>query len=133
MPLDPDDPRHELARYFKAKGWKKMKQPLRTDWVVRSKKGEAPTLNVRRLKHFSQQLRDILLKYAPELVSAAEGFSRDVIYIPVSALGCSPEVDENGALGIRPRDIEPMWSDVPMLYALHRSVRGLVPSSRGPH
>ena len=30
MPLDPDDPRHELARRLEAKGWKKLRQPLRT-------------------------------------------------------------------------------------------------------
>jgi hypothetical protein len=45
----------------------------------------------------------------------------------VSALGRGPEVDStSGLLTIRPRDVAPMWAEVPMLYALHRSVPGLI-------
>jgi hypothetical protein len=52
-----------------------------------------------------------------------------VIFIPVSALGASPEIDpDTGLLGIRPNDVSPIWAEVPLLYLLSRS--GLIPSFR---
>jgi hypothetical protein len=64
---------------------------------------------------------------APEMVAAAEGFSDHVIYIPVSPLGQAPEFDrETGSLGIRPQHVQPMWAEIPMLYALNRSLPRLV-------
>ena len=47
--------------------------------------------NVRQLKRVSDSFRTLLLKLAPEIVTSAEGFFEDVTYIPVSALGCSPQ------------------------------------------
>jgi len=102
-------------------------QPLESNWVVRPHSSGVCGLHVEGLLTISQQMREILMKYSPELVAAAEGFSEDVTYIPVSALGRGPERDVTGALGVRPQDINPMWAEVPMLYALHRSVPGLVP------
>ena len=102
-------------------------QPLESNWVVRPHSSGLCGLYVDGLQMISQQMREILMEYSPELVAAAEGFSEDVIYVPVSALGHGPERDATGALGVRPRDIDPMWAEVPMLYALHRSVPGLVP------
>ena len=75
----------------------------------------------------SDYVEKMLRKYCPEIVAAAEGFAREIVYIPVSATGVSPEVDaETGGLGIRPRDIAPYWVEVPMLYALARWSRGLI-------
>ena len=101
-------------------------EPLESDWVIRSHSSGVCGLHVERLLRVSQKMRVILMKHAPELVAAAEGFSEDVTYIPVSALGRGPERDADGALGVRPQDINPMWAEVPMLYALHRTVPGLV-------
>ena len=67
-----------------------------------------------------------------------------MVYVPVSAVGGSPEEREIGQdmntgqaakqLLIRPRDIAPMWAEVPLLYALQRAVPGLIAakSSSGP-
>jgi hypothetical protein len=38
--------------------------------------------------------------------------------MPVSALGHSPSLDENGQLAIRPVDIHPLWVEVPLVYVL---------------
>ena len=101
---------------------------LQAKWAMRPvKNSQLMGLDIDKLRSVSDQIRSILLEHAGEVVQAAEGFSSDVTYIPVSALGRGPDVDPtSGYLTIRPRDINPMWSEVPMLYALHRSVRGLV-------
>ena len=68
----------------------------------------------------------MLRELTPEIVAAAEGFAQDLHFLPVSAIGRSPEVDPmTGALGVRPRDMRPYWVEVPMLYALSRLNFGL--------
>ncbi len=75
----------------------------------------------------SRVLRKLLNQYAREMVAAAESFSEEVIYIPVSALGQPPEViGSSGMLGIRPRNIDPIWAEVPLLFALHRCTQRLI-------
>ncbi len=80
----------------------------------------------------SRKVRDLLWEYSPEIVSAAEAFAERVVYVPVSATGCSPELDpETGKIaGIRPRDINPMWAEVPLLVALARWGGGMIPYVR---
>ncbi len=60
--------------------------------------------------------RHQLLQSCPELISAAEGFSRHVFYLPVSALGHAPQTAADGAARVRPCDIRPLWPAMPMLY-----------------
>jgi len=85
-------------------------------------------LDIPKIEAVSQKLRSLLFRYTPELVSAAEGFSEHVIYIPVSATGQSPTRDERtGLLGMRPRDIQPVWVEVPMLWTLSLWGKGLIP------
>ncbi len=75
-------------------------------------------------RHF----RNMLVKLATEIVSTAEAFSEDVTYIPVSALGCSRSILERRrwrgytfVAGDSSNDIQPIWSEIPLLYAIHRS------------
>jgi len=85
-------------------------------------------LDLPRVEELSTRVRALLSQYSPEIVSAAEAFARQVLFVPVSALGCSPELDINtGMLGVRPRNIAPMWAEVPLLYALCRWMKGLIP------
>ena len=77
----------------------------------------------------SREVREVLWKLSPEIVSAAESFAEHVLYVPISATGRSPELDpKTGAFGVRPRDIRPMWAEVPLLYGLNRAKCVLVPS-----
>lgn len=79
-----------------------------------------------RIECTSRQVGDMLRELTPEIVAAAEGFAQDLHFLPVSAIGRSPEVDPmTGALGVRPRDMRPYWVEVPMLYALSRLNFGL--------
>ena len=86
-------------------------------------------LDTTAIERRSQALRELLLSYCPEVVSAAEGFATPVIYIAVSAVGWQTQVDNaSGLLSIRPEDTQPYWVTVPFLYAVCRSSPGLVPS-----
>jgi hypothetical protein len=85
------------------------------------------TLDLDRIRKTSARVEELLSRLCPEIVAASQGFARSLTFIPVSATGVSPEVDEQtGTLGIRPRDIEPYWVEVPLVYALATCSRGLV-------
>ncbi len=88
-------------------------------------------LDLKRLQRISKRMRELMFQLAPDIVAAAEGFSDEVIYLPNSALGCSPEVlrlsGGTEALGVRPCNIQPMLAELPLLYALHRAVPTLIP------
>ena len=88
-------------------------------------------LDLKRLQQVSQKVRKLLMDLAPDIVAAAEGFSEEVLYFPNSALGCSPEIfrlpSGEEALGVRPCNLRPMLSELPLLYALHRAVPTLIP------
>jgi hypothetical protein len=87
-------------------------------------------VDVKRIERVSQKLRQLLLQEIPELVAAAEDFCQYVIYIPVSALGCSPQETAlpNGDKGlfVRPAEISPHWATVPVLYMFAKWTTGLV-------
>ncbi|MDR3632276.1 MAG: hypothetical protein P4L84_00490 [Isosphaeraceae bacterium] len=88
-------------------------------------------LDIDRIEQQSSRLRQLLVQFSPEIVSAAEGFAQDVFYIATSALGEQTELDpETGFLGIRPQNIRPRWAAVPLLYALSRTLPGLIPRFR---
>lgn len=90
--------------------------------------GEAVrTLDGDRIRETSAAVQGLLQELCPEIVAAAQGFARDLLFVPVSATGVPPELDEaSGQLAIRPRDIKPYWVEVPLLYAMATWSRGLV-------
>lgn len=116
-------------------------QKLQDEWILQEHASGVCRLNVRMLKSLSDKFRKMLMKVLPEMVATAEAFSEDVTYIPVSALGCSPEEmpgsegsgsSGRAALGIRPDSISPAWSDVPLLYAIHRTIPGMIAATSTP-
>jgi hypothetical protein len=116
-------------------------RPLADDWVIEAQPGGVSRLNVPLLRRVSEKFRGLVLKYVPEIVATAEAFSEDVTYIPVSALGTSPEEipgvppagdPPRAALGIRPENIRPQWPEIPLLYAIQRTIPGLLRSSQNP-
>jgi len=85
-------------------------------------------LEVDRIEERSERLRELLRRYCPETVAAAEGFAEDITYIAVSALGDRMEIDPATKLpGIRPANIKPYWATAPLLYALGKTIPSLVP------
>ena len=90
--------------------------------------GSRMAMNFEGIEETSRRVRSLLRRVAPEIAAAAEGFASQVLYVPVSATGCSPETDPaSGALGFRPGDMQPIWAEVPLLYAISRWLGGLVP------
>jgi hypothetical protein len=89
--------------------------------------GHLAVLDMDRIDRISAKVRELLLGVTPEVVSAAEDFADEVVYVPISALGHSPEKfpDKNGLL-IRPRDVHPRWVTVPLLYSYARWATGLI-------
>jgi hypothetical protein len=85
------------------------------------------SVDLNRIEHVSGLLRDMLLDIAPEIVTTAEDFASEVFYIPVSALGSSPEkLPEASGLVVRPRNIHPHWVTVPVLFSYAKWSSGLI-------
>ncbi len=90
--------------------------------------GNLTGVDAEKIERRSARLRDILRAYCPETVAAAETFAKDITYIAVSSLGSGVERDPaSGQSGIRPRNIQPQWVTVPLLYSLSRVLPALVP------
>jgi hypothetical protein len=108
--------------------WQKLIPDLSTSPPIKAlKDSDIKVLDLDRVLTASQKVGELLRKLTPELVSAAEGFARELIFVPVSATGRAPEVDPStGGLGIRPKDIQPFWVEVPVFYALSRFSGGLI-------
>lgn len=104
--------------------WREVRQPS-----VAGGEGVISALEAELVLSQSQLARDLLLQITPEIVTAAEGFAREVIYIPVSAVGWNVELDaRTGLPAIRPVDAQPYWVTTPFLYGLARSAKGLIPT-----
>lgn len=79
------------------------------------------------VERVSASVRRLLLASCPELVAAAESFCEHVVYIPVTAMGTSPQKDSASTrMVFRAQDIRPRWVTVPMAYGLSKYLRGLI-------
>lgn len=88
-------------------------------------------LNMDRVDPLSASVRNMLSDKTPEFVAAAEAFASNVVYLPVSATGKSPTLDSKTRKTVfRSNEIDPIWSEIPMLYALTRTAPGLIPVLR---
>jgi len=109
---------------------------LTSEPVLPSTGGEVAALDTPRIERSSAAIREMLLRSTPELVTAAEEFCEHIIYIPVSALGCSPEATALGegktGLFVRPKSIAPRWAAVPVLYMLAKWATGLIAAGPPP-
>jgi hypothetical protein len=111
--------------------WSTLLGPPRLDTPWITTRCGICALRLSLIEQISKEVRGLLWEHTPELVSAAESFAEEVVYIPVSATGCGPEVDPaSGAFGFRPRNINPMWAEVPALYVMAKWMEGIVPIPR---
>ena len=81
-------------------------------------------LDVGVLKEVSRRTEDLLNEIAPEVAATARDIASDVWFVPVSALGHNPMRE-----GVRPCDIKPVWTELPVVFTLAK--RGLVPVVNG--
>jgi len=83
--------------------------------------GALAGVDLDRIEGVSIILRELLSDVAPEFVACVEESCAKVVYIPVSALGNSPEIVEGrDGLWIRPSQVKPRWVTVPFLYMFAR-------------
>ena len=108
--------------------WSRLIPDLQLDSpIVNAGERNWSALDVPKIQAVSRRVRQLLFEITPELVASAEGFAEHVTFIPVSATGRSPEIDAaTGQMGIRPRDVHPVWVEVPMLWTLSQWCPGLV-------
>lgn len=84
-------------------------------------------LKAKPIRAMSMHLKLLLREQIPEMISMLDQFATDVTFIPVSATGGPPvQNEQTGQWGFRMKDINPIWVEVPALYALARSVRGMI-------
>ena len=94
----------------------------------------------RRMKYYlelgtvfdiSFRTRELLLQYSPEIVTTSEAFFSTVYFLPASSLGRMPQYDpQKGMIAILPKDLNPIWAEVPMLVQLWHA--GLVDGVLNP-
>jgi hypothetical protein len=90
--------------------------------------GNPGEVNMNIINQASNVIRNMLLRFSQEFVHAAENFCEEVYYLPVSATGSAPESNPNEAdqFSHRPKNIHPMWVEVPMLLALSKYCDNLI-------
>ena len=99
--------------------------------------GERPFLNpvqdhrldMAAVQQNSQLVRQLMVELAPAVVANAEGFSKNVLYFPVSSFGHPPVKIGDGAYVPDPRQLEPVLVEVPLLWLLSRIRPDMVPSN----
>jgi hypothetical protein len=90
------------------------------------------------VEQVSAKMRELLVRLCPAVVAAAERFSRRVLYVPVSATGCSPSICGSDLSKNPPfpvykfsrGSLRPIWVEVPLLWVLDQVTTGLVPTGR---
>ncbi len=75
-------------------------------------------------------VREIMLKYVPELVNTAEGFFENVIFVPFSSFGCLASSSSSGQLGVIPEKVNPIWAAEPFLSLRTREITTVMPPLR---
>jgi hypothetical protein len=102
--------------------WRKARSPTNPDETFQA---FDPNLVAKQ----SLLARNLLLEVSPEIVTAAEDFSDDVTYIPVTSVGWNVAVDKKSGLpAIKPSEAAPYWVTVPFLYGITRTIPGLIPT-----
>ena len=119
-------PKFDAWRFLLTDG--DLPQPFKE--VAAGPTGSARTLDIETVLSVGKQCRAMLQKYQPALVAKIENtfISKNIIYLPVSATGCSPTTDkplekekpENpaGYGCFRAGDIRPIWAEMPLLASL---------------
>ena len=97
--------------------------PLDRELYCRNAAGHL-TLDIAALRALSQTTEEFLNRYVPEVAATARDISDDVWFMPMSALGHNPMRE-----GVRPCDIKPIWTELPVVFTLAR--RGLIPTVNG--
>lgn len=126
-------------KYMGNRGGRKLKQPLlfaisKADMlrnelpmdvdVYRINESGCLSLDVAAFREVSDKTEAFLDKYVPEVSATARDISNDIWFLPVSALGHNPMRE-----GVRPCDIKPIWTELPVVFTLAQ--KGIIPTVNG--
>lgn len=126
-------------KYMGNRGGRKLKQPLlfaisKADMlrnelpmdvdVYRINESGCLSLDVAAFREVSDKTEAFLDKYVPEVSATARDISNDIWFLPVSALGHNPMKE-----GVRPCDIKPIWTELPVVFTLAQ--KGIIPTVNG--
>ena len=126
-------------KYMGNRGGRKLKQPLlfaisKADMlrnelpmdvdVYRINEAGNLSLDVAAFREVSDKTEAFLDKYVPEVSATARDISNDIWFLPVSALGHNPMRE-----GVRPCDIKPIWTELPVVFTLAQ--KGIIPTVNG--
>ena len=76
-------------------------------------------LNFSKVLDISYHTRSLLQEHCPDFIQVVEGFCSNVYYIPTSSTGNHAEIDiDSGNIGIRPKDVQPLYSELPLMTLL---------------
>lgn len=129
----------KAKKYMGNRGERKLKQPLlfaisKADMlrselpmdmeVYRATNQGHLALDVAALREVSKRTETFLDRYVPEVSATARDISDDIWFLPVSALGHNPMRE-----GVRPCDIRPVWTELPVAFTL--ALKGLIPTVNG--
>jgi len=78
-------------------------------------------LDLGALRKVSDVTEALLNDISPEVTATAHDIASEVWFVPVSALGHNPMRE-----GVRPCDIKPLWTELPVVFTLAR--KGLIPT-----
>ncbi len=85
-----------------------------------------------RVERVSDRLEALLGEIVPEFISAVRDTAQRVLFVPVSATGVSPQIENaSGMLKVKASQINPWWVTVPFIYEFSRWGK-VVGSTREP-
>lgn len=126
-------------KYMGNRGGRKLKQPLlfaisKADMLRNElpmdvelyRKNEAGrlALDVAALREVSDKTEAFLDRMVPEVAATARDISNDIWFLPMSSLGHNPMRE-----GVRPCDIKPIWTELPVVFTLAQ--KGMIPTVNG--
>ena len=88
--------------------------------IYKGDRSGAYALDLDVLRDVSRQTETLLDEIVPEVVATAHDIASDIWFVPISALGHNPMRE-----GVRPCDIKPIWTELPVVFTLAK--KGLVP------
>ena len=93
--------------------------PLNTT-IYRAINDKHYALDLEALRKVSDATEMLLYDIAPEVTATAHEIASEVWFVPISALGHNPMRE-----GVRPCDIKPIWTELPVVFTLAR--KGFIP------
>jgi hypothetical protein len=126
MPADEKIPQTLTIVVSKSDTWAGLipEEDLRSDPYItetRSDGGVLGRVDKDRVERVSARVEELLRSTVPEFVSAVEDTASRILYVPVSATGSAPQVDESsGMLKFEAGRLNPWWVTVPLVYEFSR-------------